>query len=112
MVTPPGGTDSAVRDRNGCRVCVGIQKGGVGKTTTSVNLSDCLTRLIADDEKILLIDLDAPRSSSKSLGIPDGTTPTVRELLTDEQITLRDVIRPTPIPKLYIIPSSLTLAPV
>lgn len=94
------------------RICIGLQKGGVGKTTTSVNLAEAMTRLIGENEKILLIDLDAQRSSSKSLGIPDGIMPTVRELLIDPNKTVADVIHRTSVPRLFIIPSSLKLAPV
>ena len=93
------------------RICVGIQKGGVGKTTTSVNLADCLTRLIPASEKILLIDMDAQRSSSKLLGIQDGTTPSLRDLLMLDEMRVQDVIHAARIPSLYH-PSSLKLAPV
>lgn len=94
------------------RLCVGIQKGGVGKTTSSVNLADCLARLTPSSEKILLIDMDAQRSSSKLLGIQDGTTPGLRDLLMLDDMRVQDVIHATRIPRLYIIPSSLKLAPV
>lgn len=94
------------------RLCIGIQKGGVGKTTTAVNLADCLTRLLGGEEKVLLIDVDAQRSSSRLLGVPEGATPTVRELLLEDGVTIRDVARPTGVPRLYVVPSSLKLAPV
>ncbi len=98
----------------GIRICVGIQKGGVGKTTTSLNLADCLVRKVPDGGKVLLVDMDPQRNTSKLLGIPDGTTPTVKDLLLDMEnlISLKDVVRPTAIPRLHIVPSSLKLAPV
>lgn len=95
------------------RLCVGIQKGGIGKTTTAVNLAECLTRQIGEHEKVLLIDMDPQRSSSKlMLGISDGIAPTVRELLLDPGKQVADVVHRTSVPRLFIIPSSLKLAPV
>jgi chromosome partitioning protein len=79
------------------------QKGGVGKTTTAVNLSDALSRL---DRRVLLIDLDPQSNATISLGIPPS----------DQKNTTYAILNgepPNPIeisPNLHLIPSTIDLA--
>jgi len=79
------------------------QKGGVGKTTTAVNLSAALARL---DRRVLLIDLDPQSNATISLGIPPH----------QQQVTSYSVLSgepPQPVPvteNLHLIPSNIELA--
>lgn len=87
-------------------ICVCNQKGGVGKTTTAVNLASCLA---LSEKRTLLIDLDpqANASSGLSVRIAKGE-PSVYELLLSKADHSR-VTRPTALAYLEIIPSSQDL---
>ena len=78
------------------------QKGGVGKTTTAINLSAALAER---DQRVLLIDMDPQGNASTGLGVRrehrDNST---YEMMT-EGLSLDDAIRPTQVRGLYIIPS-------
>jgi len=83
------------------------QKGGVGKTTTAINLSTGLAQL---DRKILLIDIDPQGNATSGLGIEKaGHSATIYQVLT-EGISLRDVLTETKIKGLSIAPSNADLS--
>ncbi len=87
-------------------VSITNQKGGVGKTTTAVNLSSYLALL---NKKTLLIDLDPQGNTTSGLGIDKSKLKaTIFELLTGES-SVQDVIIPTMIKNLFLIPSDLNL---
>ena len=83
------------------------QKGGVGKTTTAINLG---TALAAIGERVLIVDLDPQGNASTGLGIErrDRRCSTY-EVLSGEA-ALRDAILTTAVPRLHIAPSTLDLA--
>jgi chromosome partitioning protein len=85
---------------------VANQKGGVGKTTTSVNLSACLT---ARRQHILLVDLDPQSNATSGLGVERVPGQSCYRALLGEG-SLVDMIVPTEYKRLDIIPAELDLA--
>jgi chromosome partitioning protein len=82
------------------------QKGGVGKTTTAVNLAACIAEA---GYASLLIDMDPQSNATLGLGIDKHITPTVYDALLDE-LPLADAVVPSQIPNLSVIPAGPDLA--
>ena len=81
------------------------QKGGVGKTTTAVNLSACIAEL---GKRVLLFDLDPQANATSGLGLEKTEGASAYQPLLGEG-SLLDKIRPTAYPSLEIIPSEIDL---
>lgn len=91
----------------GRMIAIANQKGGVGKSTTAVNLSAALAQL---NKKVLLLDLDPQGNSSSGLGIDKSKLIAHSYDLLMEEIPAHQVIRPTPMKNLFIIPAGIELA--
>ena len=81
------------------------QKGGVGKTTTAINLG---ASLAACERKVLLIDLDPQGNATSGVGLPKNESASMYPVLVDGT-GLRSVIRQTELPMLHVGPSSVDL---
>jgi chromosome partitioning protein len=83
------------------------QKGGVGKTTTSINLSASLALL---GKKILLVDLDPQGNTTTGVGINKGDiSKSIYDVLIDEA-TMNEVIVKTKFKNLHVVPATINLA--
>ncbi len=88
-------------------IAIANQKGGVGKTTTAINLGAALAEVGA---RILLIDLDPQGNASTGLGLPPSARRyTTYDLILDEA-SLDEVIHETKTPNLWIAPSTTDLS--
>lgn len=87
-------------------IAIANQKGGVGKTTTSVNLATCLSQL---GQRILLVDLDPQANATSALGMEGISSQSVYGPLLG-QGSITDQVMPTRFENLFVVPASLDLA--
>jgi chromosome partitioning protein len=101
--------EAAIRDAAQARgriIAVANQKGGVGKTTTAVNLA---TAFAEQGRRVLLLDLDPQANATTGLGVADGYGATSYELLLGEA-ELEAAVTASAVPGLSVVPASPDLA--
>ena len=82
------------------------QKGGVGKTTTAVNMAACVA---AGGAQTLVVDLDAQCNATVALGFPKDATPSSYDCLTGE-VSVAEAARPAGPDNLWVVPAHVDLA--
>jgi chromosome partitioning protein len=88
-------------------IAVTNQKGGVGKTTTSVNLGACLAYI---GQKVLLVDIDPQGNATSGVGVEKGDVhQCIYDVLVDD-VDVNDTIKQSKVENLSIIPATISLA--
>lgn len=87
-------------------LAIANQKGGVGKTTTAINLS---TALVAVGERVLVVDLDSQGNASTGLGIEPGQRPKTSYDVMTGRASLKEAALGTAVPGLDIVPANADL---
>ena len=82
-------------------------KGGVGKTTSALNIAACLSK---QGEKVLLVDLDSQANTTRTMGAYDIDGLSISELLLERDMKAKDIIKSTEIDNIDVLPSNIKLS--
>lgn len=88
-------------------IAIANQKGGVGKTTTAVNLAAAFA---LKNHRTLLIDLDPQANSTLTFFSPEEITGSVYDVLADQRASVSQVVHPTKVANLCLVPAKIALA--
>ena len=88
-------------------IAVANQKGGVGKTTSVINLG---ASLAAAEKRVLLVDFDPQTNCTSGMGVTRGGDGADAYGVLSGTVSLRDAILPTELPHLFVLPGSISLA--
>src|SRR6059036_3583929 len=88
-------------------IAIASQKGGVGKTTTTINLGACLAQ---EGHRVLVVDIDPQGNASSGLGVNGNDQPvTIYEVLLGQH-ELNEAVRPTALPGLELVAAGQRLS--